>query len=141
MIAVDVAQITSKENRCQPEAGGPCHPLPAHGHAPALAWSVCLGSDPIFSKELAMPSTARNGDPGVVNQGWAVRRLSPTECERLQAFPDGYTAIPYRGKKAADGPRYKALGNSMSTNVMRWIGLRINLFEEMIGRAILEAAE
>ena len=54
-----------------------------------------------------------------------VRRLTPTECERLQGFPDGYTAILYRGRPAADGPRYKALGNSMAVNVMRWIGLRI----------------
>jgi DNA (cytosine-5)-methyltransferase 1 len=60
-----------------------------------------------------------------VQHGWAVRRLTPTECERLQGFPDGYTAIPYRNKPAADGPRYKALGNSMACNVMRWIGRRI----------------
>jgi DNA (cytosine-5)-methyltransferase 1 len=57
--------------------------------------------------------------------GWAVRRLTPLECERLQGFPDNYTAITYRGKPAADGPRYKALGNSMAVNCMRWIGERI----------------
>jgi DNA (cytosine-5)-methyltransferase 1 len=51
----------------------------------------------------------------------AVRRLTPLECERLQGFPDGYTAIP----GAADGPRYRALGNSMAVPVMRWIGERI----------------
>lgn len=51
----------------------------------------------------------------------AVRRLTPTECERLQGFPDGYTNIP----GAADGPRYKALGNSMAVPVMFWIGHRI----------------
>jgi DNA (cytosine-5)-methyltransferase 1 len=57
---------------------------------------------------------------------WAVRRLTPTECERLQGFPDGFTNIPWRGKpEAPDGPRYKALGNSMAVNVMRWIGRRI----------------
>jgi DNA (cytosine-5)-methyltransferase 1 len=55
----------------------------------------------------------------------AVRRLTPTECERLQGFPDGWTAITYRGKPASDGPRYKALGNSMAVNVMRWVGQRI----------------
>lgn len=54
-----------------------------------------------------------------------VRRLTPAECERLQGFPDGYTAITYRGKPAVDGPRYKALGNSMAVPVIRWIGLRI----------------
>jgi DNA (cytosine-5)-methyltransferase 1 len=60
-------------------------------------------------------------------QGSAVRRLTPRECERLQGFPDDYTAVPYRGKPAADGPRYKALGNSMAVPVMRWIGERIAL--------------
>ena len=60
---------------------------------------------------------------------WRIRRLMPVECERLQGFPDGYTDIPYRGKPAADGPRYKALGNSMAVNVMRWIGRRIEMVE------------
>jgi DNA (cytosine-5)-methyltransferase 1 len=58
----------------------------------------------------------------------AVRRLTPRECERLQGFPDDYTLIPYRGKAAEDcpdGPRYKALGNSMAVPCMRWIGERI----------------
>lgn len=58
-----------------------------------------------------------------------IRRLTPTECERLQGFPDGYTLIPWRGKPAdqcPDGPRYKALGNSMAVPVMAWIGKRIN---------------
>ena len=67
-----------------------------------------------------------------------VRRLTPTECERLQGFPDGFTAIPYRGKPAEncpDGPRYKALGNSMSVNVMEWIGQRIMKIEA-ISRAL-----
>jgi DNA (cytosine-5)-methyltransferase 1 len=57
----------------------------------------------------------------------AVRRLTPTECERLQGFPDSWTNVPYRGKPAADGPRYKALGNSMAVPVMRWIGERIQM--------------
>ena len=55
----------------------------------------------------------------------AVRRLTPRECERLQGFPDDFTAIPYRGGVAADGPRYKALGNSMAVPCMAWIGRRI----------------
>lgn len=58
----------------------------------------------------------------------AVRRLTPRECERLQGFPDDHTLIPWRGKPAdqcPDGPRYKAIGNSMAVPVMRWIGERI----------------
>jgi DNA (cytosine-5)-methyltransferase 1 len=78
-------------------------------------------------------------EPGMKQQtylhtGWRVRRLTPTECERLQGFPDGYTAIPYRNKTAEDcpdGPRYKALGNSMAVNAMRWIGQRIQMVDAM----------
>jgi len=53
----------------------------------------------------------------------AVRRLTPVECERLQGFPDNYTNIK---ENCPDGPRYKAMGNSMAVPVMRWIGERIN---------------
>jgi len=62
----------------------------------------------------------------------AVRRLTPVECERLQGFPDDYTRIPWKKKSAEecpDGGRYKALGNSMAVNCMRWIGRRIELVE------------
>lgn len=62
----------------------------------------------------------------------AVRRLTPVECERLQGFPDDYTRTPWKKKSAdecPDGGRYKALGNSMAVNVMRWIGRRIELVE------------
>lgn len=65
---------------------------------------------------------------------YAVRRLTPTECERLQGFPDGHTLIPWRNKPAdqcPDGPRYKALGNSMAVPVMRWIGERIKYVETL----------
>lgn len=59
----------------------------------------------------------------------AVRRLTPRECERLQGFPDDYTLIPWRKGVAPDGPRYKALGNSMAVPVMAWIGRRIAMVE------------
>jgi DNA (cytosine-5)-methyltransferase 1 len=64
-----------------------------------------------------------------VAYGSYVRRLTPRECERLQGFPDDYSLVPYRGKLAADGPRYKALGNSMAVPVMRWIGERIAMVD------------
>jgi len=79
--------------------------------------------------------TIRRHDPISVLQSMAVRRLTPRECERLQGFPDDYTAIPWRGRPSdscPDGPRYKALGNSMAVPVMRWIGQRI----EMVSRII-----
>ncbi len=67
-----------------------------------------------------------------VAKGNQVRRLTPTECERLQGFPDNYTQIAWRNKVAEDcpdGPRYKAMGNSMAVPVMRWIGERIQMVE------------
>jgi hypothetical protein len=55
-----------------------------------------------------------------------VRRLTPRECERLQGFPDDYTDVPWRRRNwTPDGPRYKALGNSMAVNVTGWLGERI----------------
>lgn len=56
---------------------------------------------------------------------WRVRRLMPLECERLQGMPDHYTLVPYRGKPAADGPRYKAIGNSMAVPCIAWVGQRL----------------
>ena len=67
----------------------------------------------------------------VADGSMTVRRLTPTECERLQGFPDGWTDIPYKGNEhPPDGPRYKALGNSMAVPVMRRIGERIITFDE-----------
>lgn len=70
------------------------------------------------------PTLADSHTPAIASR-MAVRRLTPRECERLQGFPDDYTLIQYRGKPAADGPRYRALGNSMAVPVMAWLGRRI----------------
>jgi DNA (cytosine-5)-methyltransferase 1 len=78
-----------------------------------------------------------------VRAGSSVRRLTPIECERLQGFPDNWTYIPLRRRGNAmnallwskDGPRYKAIGNSMAVPVMRWIGERIQSLEAMKGGA------
>ena len=72
----------------------------------------------------AKAGTGGNNLP-LIQSDLTVRRLTPTECERLQGFPDGWTQVPYRNKPAADGPRYKALGNAMAVPVMQWIGKRI----------------
>ena len=75
------------------------------------------------------PRHLGDSTPHVLAPAMAVRRLTPRECERLQGFPDSWTLIPWRGKPAdqcPDGPRYTALGNSMATPVMRWIGRRID---------------
>lgn len=126
--------------------------------------SVCLGSDPIHSNDLAMPQTGRHGDPGVVSHpmpmssrvetgdvvstltaqesdkrggteppkvlsGMCVRRLTPVECERLQGFNDDWTShkeLP-NGKlrKQKDSPRYRQIGNAVSSSVAYWFGKRI----------------
>jgi site-specific DNA-cytosine methylase len=78
-----------------------------------------------FSKEwLASVEPWNKGKSYAGDSG--VRRLTPEECEALQGFPRGYTAITIKGKPAADGPRYRALGNSMAVPCMHWIGKRIS---------------
>ena len=77
-----------------------------------------------YGKQVDSSDTS-SGPPNLLHSPMAVRRLTPRECERLQGFPDDYTLVEYRGKLAADGPRYRALGNSMAVPVMRWIGERI----------------
>jgi len=87
------------------------------------------GGENRFTAEVTGALRKDIGDnPAAVATSTAVRRLTPTEYERLQGFPDDYTAIPWRRKAAnqcPDGPRYKALGNSMAVPVMQWIGKRI----------------
>lgn len=86
-----------------------------------------------IQKDGATPTlTARMGTGGnnipcmSINQN--IRKLTPSECEKLQGFPPGYTQIPYRNKLAndcPDSPRYKAIGNSMAVPVIKWIGERM----------------
>jgi DNA (cytosine-5)-methyltransferase 1 len=98
VLAFDTTQLTSPSNYSSPKPGDPCHPLAAGAHIPAVSTSM------------------------------QVRRLTPVECERLQGFPDNFTRIPWKKKPAEDcpdGPRYKALGNSMAVPCMKWIGERI----------------
>ena len=86
-------------------------------------------------RELAIAG-ALAAEPGMKQQtylaeGCRVRKLTPRECERLQGFADDYTLIPYRGGMSKDGPRYKAIGNSMAVPVMRWIAERIQSVEQL----------
>lgn len=210
IVAFDTTQITSKENRNNPQPGDPCHPLAAGAHPPAvfaLQTDATPKVSPDVSFTLKQPSATGGGQPaavfapepqavvaiqeraicenpdagpdgvGVKQDGTAYtlearpvpqavahtslrpRRLTPVECERLQGFPDNYTLVPFgrpskakldadflkyqlRGnpknltaeecaRLASDGPRYKALGNSMAVPVMHWIGERIDLVERV----------
>lgn len=113
---------------------------------PECAHTECVGTNPGFKSGVAIGIDGYNQSvTGDVSKTMTtissdyhhvpcaatrhiVRRLTPTECERLQAFPDGWTRIPYRGKPAdqcPDSPRYKALGNSWATNCAEWILRRI----------------
>lgn len=106
------------------------------GQPPAIAYAFKpgqgakargIGFDEEQSPTLTSASSGTNLTPAIM-QGVSVRRLMPVECERLQGFPDNHTLISWRGKEAAecpDGPRYRAIGNSMAVPVMRWIGERI----------------
>lgn len=194
-IVFDTTQITSAENRSNPQAGDPCHPLAARAHPPAVAFDITGAPATVGGREsregllVAFSSKDSGLDAGEVSPtlramnfdqshangggqvavafdlrgreggampegphdtanlraasggssrsyvaGAQVRRLTPVECERLQGFPDGYTAVEYRGKPAADGPRYAALGNSMAVPVMRWILDRIQTVDRILAR-------
>jgi DNA (cytosine-5)-methyltransferase 1 len=109
-VAFDTNQITHPANRSNPKPNGPS------------------------------PDLCRWGQPPAVATQYAVRRLTPRECERLQGFPDDWTLIPWRGKPAEqcpDGPRYKAIGNSKATRVVHWIGCRIQRVRERAERDLL----
>lgn len=157
VLPFDSTQITSPENRANPQYGDPCHPLQAKAHVPAIAFpgrmsgTQCASSEEVAPSMCSVNPTAvafnmhKSGNDassmGVSEErtdclrafekspfavqpsaGMLVRRLTPMECERLQGFRDNYTQLP--GHKE-DGPRYKALGNSMAVPCMRWIGMRI----------------
>lgn len=82
--------------------------------------------------------------PWIARGVTVVRRLTPRECERLQGFPDDWTRIPWRGRQAEecpDGPRYKAIGNSMAVPVMRWIGERMDFVEGLEAEVRAEGGE
>lgn len=93
--------------------------------------------DPAFTLQSAHCHAAAFG--GDVGRTMQVRRLTPRECERLQGFPDDYSLIPWHGRPATacpDGPRYKALGNSMAVPVMRWIGERIDQVDRRLAGTV-----
>jgi DNA (cytosine-5)-methyltransferase 1 len=112
--------------------GNKTGPLDTHGHSVAVAFTQNQRDE----VRLLDVVGALSAEPGAKQQTYLkdamqVRRLTPRECERLQGFPDDYTDIKPGGKPTPDGPRYKALGNSMAVPVMRWIGERINAVEKI----------
>lgn len=104
---------------------------------PAVAFMAGQGAKAgsIAASETTCP-TLRSGDSGTnrtpsVAIRSTVRRLTPKECARLQGFPDEYLDITVKGKLAADGSKYKALGNAMAVPVVKWIGERIDFVDKI----------
>ena len=128
-VAFDTTQITSKTNRSNPQPGDACHTLAKAAEAPAIAFDA-RQSDVIQYGEKTGPLDTCGFTMGV-KTSTAVRRLTPVECSRLMGFPDSYLDITFRGKPAADGPKYRALGNSWAVNCARWVGRRIELMEQV----------
>ena len=113
----------------------PANPMSDRGAAVAFAENQ---RGELRTSEVVTNITSGGGKPcpsfPAVLQPMQVRRLTPRECERLQGMPDDWTKIPWRKKDAEDcpdGPRYKAIGNSMAVPVMRWIGERIAMVDEI----------
>ena len=120
VMVFDPNQITSKTNRSIPTPEL-CHTMPATEQAPIIVFPTLTASnDPSRSPQ---SQEVKNQIEAIFLTQKTIRRIIPVEAERLQGFPDNYTKI---NDKTADGPRYKALGNSMAVPVMRWIGERIN---------------
>ena len=126
---VDVAKCIDTSNPCPSKNQG--------GIAVAVVgqvdWRTTNNDAGQVSQTLKTDLAHQSGPCLAVAPTMQVRRLTPTECERLQGFPDGWTAIPWKKKNAEncpDGPRYKALGNSMAVNCMEWLGERIQKFDQ-----------
>jgi DNA (cytosine-5)-methyltransferase 1 len=126
-----IAHSLRAEHDASEDGTGRGTPLVASFKAGQGSKAGGIGYSENVSPTLGSASSGSQLAPSLM-QGMQVRRLTPREAERLQGFPDDYTLIPYRGKPAADGPRYKALGNSMAVPVMRWIGERIEKVERIL---------
>jgi site-specific DNA-cytosine methylase len=138
-VPYDLFQVTAPVNRQNRKPGDPCHTLARDNAAHAaiaiqgnLVGRETGGPQGVGASTDGAMYTLTKADTHAVAHTMTVRRLTPVECERLQGFPDNWTLIPWRKKPAEecpDGPRYKALGNSMATNVVTWIGERIQAYE------------
>jgi len=126
LVGFDLAQITSSENRSNPQAGDPQPPLASTGQ-PHVAFGETSGD--IATGVGVAPSVRTGtggGQTGVVAA--VVRRLTPVECERLQGYEDGWTATS-NGKPQSDSARYRQLGNSIAAPVFEWVMRRIVSYE------------
>ena len=149
-VAFDTTQVTSPGNYSQPKPGDPCHPLSESAHAPAVAFAQNTRDEVRQVNGDGSITGALAAQPGMKQTSYVatstVRRLTPVECERLQAFPDGWTAEGWERRTVwsqpeflggdaeeagsivipmSDSARYRQLGNAVTVNVAEWIGRRI----------------
>jgi len=133
LIVYESNQITSPTNRSK-GSSELCHTLTTGEHHGLVVPDI---AQTITAHQHRSGGASAGNNPGLVNAIYTynrVRRLTPVEYERLQGFPDNYTQIPYRGRpaeKCADGPRYRAVGNSIATPILKWIGERIEMVERI----------
>ncbi|EKY3918155.1 DNA cytosine methyltransferase [Enterobacter hormaechei] len=122
LIARSVA-VRGREGGATAELGGAvADALRASGGGSDKAHVLLPSFEAYFRGELLVPDESGWSQWAC----WRVRQLMPVECERLQGMPDNYTLVPYRGKPAADAPRYKAIGNSMAVPCVAWLGQRLS---------------
>lgn len=145
LLAFDLAQLTSPDNRTNPQPGDPAAPLAATGQ-PHVAYAI--RSDPGGTGQghntnyvpvyqchggsvgpMGVPSALQASQTPAVQVATAVRRLTPLECERLQGMPDGWTAVS-DGRPQSDSARYRQLGNSVAVPVFEWVARRLLVVDE-----------
>jgi DNA (cytosine-5)-methyltransferase 1 len=134
--ATDLVSVSSNMSTpdCQVDGTTPTIKVSGSENPPAVFTNTADCLTAAYATKWNGNASANNGSL-FARQGTQVRRLTPTECERLQGFSDNYTQIAWRNKAAEDcpdGPRYKAMGNSMAVPVMRWIGERIQKVEAIL---------
>ncbi len=119
----DPTQITSKQNRSNPQPGDPSHSLAAEAYAPAIIPTLLQSGS-----GTARVSDSEYGADFVV--GSRPRRLTPRECERLQGFPDDWTRYGVDGEEMSDSARYRMIGDAVTVPVLEFIGKRIMQVEK-----------
>lgn len=134
LVPFDTTQVTSRENRSNPQPGDPCHTLSAGAHAPAVAMRQREGKPGggkglLFSAERSLALSSSNDQ--TVFEAARVRRLTPVECERLQGFPDDWTA------GVSESIRYRMIGNAVCVPVAHWLARRIAACERTGSRGWL----
>lgn len=133
-VPFDMAQITHRENRSNPQPGDPSPTLSSDGHAPAvISFNGNNLHDEQPSDEFTPTIRVANGAgvPQVAGDLIGVRRLTPRECERLMGWPDDWTRFDGEGNEIADSVRYRMIGNGVASPVARWLAYHIIRHMEM----------